>query len=353
MDKSLEETFNLGQLRQGLQDTAIIANTQFVRSPTPEAYLICISSAGPGRGKRFPVETQELMIGRDRVCALIVPDDSVSRQHARIDYLPCGGYQVTDLGSSNGTFINNKRVRTEMIHDGSYLRVGNCIFRFLAGGNIETAYHQELQRLKTIDPLTGLYNRRYLDQFLKRKLTLANRLNCRLAVILIDVDHFNLINLRLGCMAGDSILKDLASRLLALTQADELLARYGGEEFAIVLSETTVESASECAERIRRAVACRPFNFEGQTYMVTVSVGIGFLPAGGTLTCSDLIRQANEGLYHAKKSGRNRVAPIAQVSQTDNCTKHLISIPILQSESDTSVSSTKKGCTMNIEKDSD
>jgi len=136
-----------------------------------------------------------------------------------------------------------------------------------------------------------------------------------LATILFDIDHFKLINDRQGHLAGDFILKNLAVRFQALSQADEFLARYGGEEFAIVLSKATVERAAACAERFRLAVDGHPFEFEGQTCMVTVSAGIGFLSASAVRTASDLSSQVDEGLSKAKRTGRNRVAPISLACQ--------------------------------------
>ena len=331
MQKSVEETFNIRQLRQALRDTTVIPNSERVRSITPEACLVCISLAGPGRGKRIALGTRELVIGRDVGCSLPIPDQSVSRQHARIEGLPTGGYQVSDLGSTNGTYINDIRVRTGRLEDGSYLRVGDCIFRFLAGGNVETDYHRELQRLTNIDPLTGLHNRRYLNEYLDVELEKASLNNRGLAVILFDIDHFKTINDRLGHLTGDFILKSLATRLQTLTRPDELLARYGGEEFALVLSKATVERAAACAERFRRAVDGHPFEFEGQACMLTVSAGVGFLPSGGLFTASDLFCQADEGLYNAKRAGRNRVAPIALVCQPSSRTSRPITRAILRS----------------------
>src|SRR5580698_2321136 len=110
MQKSTDETFNLRQLREALRDTKVVPSSELVRSPTLDACLVCISSTGPGRGRLFPIGSRELLIGRAVVCTLAVPDQSVSRQHARIERVATGGYQVTDLGSTHGTFVDNIRV---------------------------------------------------------------------------------------------------------------------------------------------------------------------------------------------------------------------------------------------------
>jgi diguanylate cyclase (GGDEF)-like protein len=309
MPSSPDETIDLKRFREELDNTAVLPNPLLPRTVLAEACLVCIHSEDPVRGKRFSVGTQPLVIGRDGECAVAIADRTVSRRHALIEYRPGYGYRVTDLDSANGTYVNEVRVRTEALNDGSSVRVGNALFRFLAGGNMEAAYHEEIRRLTVTDPLTGVYNRRALDEFLERELARAVRHMRPLAVALFDIDHFKAINDRLGHLAGDRTLTELAARLRPLIRADELLARYGGEEFALVLPESTLERSVACAERFRRAVGERPFGFEGHTYSVTVSAGVGFLTAGTSTTATELLRTADARLYEAKRAGRNCVAP--------------------------------------------
>ena len=137
----------------------------------------------------------------------------------------------------------------------------------------------------------------------------ARRHGPPLAVLLLDIDHFKAINDRRGHLAGDFVLKSLATRLKGLTRKDELLARYGGEEFALVLPECELEAAFACGERVRRAVSDEPFDCDGEPYPVTVSVGVGVLSVGERVAVADLLKRADERLYEAKRTGRNRVAP--------------------------------------------
>ena len=228
---------------------------------------------------------------------------------------PDGSFHVADLGSTNGTFVNNHRVRASAVEDGDYLRVGECIYRFLAGGNIEAGYHEEIHRLTVIDPLTAVHNRRSLNEFLDREVERARRHNRPLCVVLFDIDFFKRINDQHGHLAGDFTLKNVAARVKALTRQDEMLARYGGEEFAVVLPETSLEKGVAFAERIRRALSETAFAFEGRPIPVTVSAGVGVLPAGGATTAPDLLKRADDRLYEAKRAGRNRVAPTARVGR--------------------------------------
>src|SRR5262249_43190695 len=149
-----------------------------------------------------------------------------------------GGVTVADLGSTNGTFLNDALVARAPLKDGDYLRVGNCIYRFLAGGNVEADYHEEIYRLTITDGLTQTHNKRYLLEFLDRELARSQRHTRPLSLVLFDIDRFKAINDELGHLAGDHVLRELAACVKAAVRREELFARYGGEEFAVVLPET-------------------------------------------------------------------------------------------------------------------
>ena len=193
------------------------------------------------------------------------------------------------------------------LKDGDYLRVGNCIYRFLAGGNVEAEYHEEIYRLTIIDALTDIHNKRYLLEFLDRELSRSARYGRPLALIMIDLDHFKSINEELGHLGGDFTLREVASCVKGNVRKEELFARYGGEEFAIVLPETTLEGASAVAERIRSQVEQHCFQYEGKAYPVTISVGVAATTGENALTPNELINKADEKLFQAKHEGRNRV----------------------------------------------
>ena len=301
------------------EDTHPLTNRQFDSEPTdsalslppdrpdgPEAFLVRIHPPGPALGTRYPLGPEPVVIGRLTACAIHDPDPSVSRTHARIEREPDGRFRVTDMGSRNGTFVNHVRLDSAVLEDGDYLRVGNTIYRFLAGGNIEAGYHEELHRLAVSDPLTGLPNRRALTEFLEREVGRARRHRRPLAVALFDVDQFKGINDTLGHLAGDATLRALAARLTPLVREGELLARHGGDEFALALPETGAEAGRACGERLRRAVEEHPFRYESRAYPVTISVGVGALGPGEGVA-ADLLARADAKLYEAKRTGRNRV----------------------------------------------
>ncbi len=275
--------------------------------PVVEASLVYIYPKSFQSGRRYTIGSTPVTLGRASECEVSIPDTSVSRFHSRVEIGEDGCHRVTDLGSTNGTFVNNVRTTDGPLADGDYLRVGNCIFRYLSGGNVEAEYHEEIYRLTVLDPLTGAFNRRYLMEVLKREVARSVRHGRPLAVALFDVDFFKKINDTHGHVAGDMTLRELATRVSGLIRADEVFARYGGEEFAIVMTETTRESAAAFGERIRAAVETAPFAFEAQSYPVTVSVGIGTTAGAEPITPECLTQRADEMLYQAKRTGRNRV----------------------------------------------
>jgi two-component system cell cycle response regulator len=272
-----------------------------------EACLVHIYPSGPSMGRRYPLSTtHSVLIGRGTDCAILIDDHSVSRKHARIDPTP-EGYFASDLGSTNGTFVNDEPCQRCTLKDGDYLRVGNCIYRFLAGGNIEAEYHEEIYRLAIVDGLTDIPNKRYLFEFLNRELARSSRHARPLSVLVFDIDRFKSINDDHGHLCGDQVLRDMANRLKGVIRAEELFARYGGEEFVMVLPETTLHDALLVAERVRALVESEPFRFDGEALRVTVSVGVA-ATTGEAIDPAELLQKADEKLYEAKNAGRNRVA---------------------------------------------
>ncbi|RJK97845.1 GGDEF domain-containing protein [Vallicoccus soli] len=167
--------------------------------------------------------------------------------------------------------------------------------------------HREAQRLSITDPLTGLWNFRYLSMNLAREIERASRFDRPLAVLMMDLDHFKSVNDTYGHARGDAVLRELAARLSEQIREVDTLARYGGEEFVLVLPETTLEGAGRLAERICAAVRREPFGGEdGEVPLpVTVSVGVAGFPDHGA-SAATLMRAADEALYVAKHEGRDR-----------------------------------------------
>jgi diguanylate cyclase (GGDEF)-like protein len=271
-----------------------------------DACLVHIYPTGPGMGSRYSLSDLPLVIGRGNDCDICINDHSVSRRHARIQP-NADDYYAVDLQSTNGTYVNNVPASMYKLKDGDYLRVGNCIYRFLTGGNVEAEYHEEIYRLTIFDALTDTHNKRYMPEFLDRELARSARYHRPLALVMFDLDLFKRVNDDLGHLGGDFTLRDLAACVKGCIRKEELFARYGGEEFALVLPETTGEGAVRLGERIRALVEYHPFEYDGRPYRITISLGVAATSGDEALTSSELIRQADEKLYQAKHEGRNKV----------------------------------------------
>jgi diguanylate cyclase (GGDEF)-like protein len=276
-----------------------------VKTSERQACLVFIYPTGSNVGARLTLAEKPVIIGRDDNCDIRVNDDSVSRRHACVQPGP-NGYDVVDLQSTNGTYVNDARILTQTLKDGDYLRIGNGIFRFLAGGNLEAEYHEEIYRLTIVDALTEIHNKRFFLEFLSRSLSCACRYRRPLSMIMFDIDHFKPINDQLGHLGGDFTLRELASVVKKSVRKDDLFARYGGEEFAIVMPETELADGRTVAESIRTRIEAHPFEFAGRVFPVTISLGLSSTAGEEWVTATEFIRQADENLYQAKRQGRNR-----------------------------------------------
>ena len=288
-------------------DTWIGTPAAVLNSGHLEACLVHIYPSGPNMGKRYPLQAETLVLGRGESSDIRLQDNSVSRSHCKIEPTKDGIY-IVDTKSLNGTFVNDRSTRgAHLLQDGDYIRVGNGIFRFLTGGNIESEYHEEIYRLTIFDGLTQIHNNRYLTEFLDREVARSQRHRRPLAVLMMDLDRFKMVNDSHGHLCGDHVLREMSNRIRHTVRREDLFARYGGEEFALVLVESTHEQAVEVAERLRVLVEQMPFSFESLPIPVTLSVGVASTDGESPMTTTDLLKQADTNLYKAKNSGRNRV----------------------------------------------
>jgi diguanylate cyclase (GGDEF)-like protein len=171
--------------------------------------------------------------------------------------------------------------------------------------------HREAQRLSVTDPLTGAGNLRHMTTTLAREVERATRFDRPLALLLMDLDHFKRVNDTYGHTVGDAVLRELSRRVAACVREVDTVARYGGEEFVVITPETDTEGALHLAARICEAIREAPFVVGEDNVIVTVSIGVASLPSHGT-SSGDLVRAADDGLYAAKRAGRDRyqLAPL-------------------------------------------
>ncbi|TWT87482.1 Response regulator PleD [Pseudobythopirellula maris] len=271
----------------------------------PDCCLVQIYPADIIDGMRR-VEGRSLIVGRDPRCDLTLDDSSVSRRHAefaRVD----GGYEVRDLSSTNGTYVNGEAVKQRVLRSGDCVKLGGYLYKFLSAGSIETAYHETVYTALTIDALTGAFNKSYLLDNLDREIARSRRHGRPLALVMFDIDCFKEVNDTHGHLVGDEVLKDFGGRVREVCREIDMFARYGGEEFALLLSETPADEALAIAERCRQAIANEPFATAAGPLRVSCSFGLAVLDGVRSVKPIELIGEADERLYEAKSQGRNRV----------------------------------------------
>lgn len=173
--------------------------------------------------------------------------------------------------------------------------------------------HAAIRQEAITDGLTGLYNHRHFQEIFDGELKRLKRSPAPLSLILLDIDFFKKINDTYGHPAGDAVLRKTAAIMRKTLRGIDIPARYGGEEFAALLIESDAKGAMQTAERLRMRILETPFNINGHTVNITVSVGVASCP-GDARAKADIIDRADKALYHAKRTGRNRVIPWASLS---------------------------------------
>ena len=273
------------------------------RSAPQQAYLVVI--AGPRLGHRVVLDEQPLEIGRGSNCGLQLDVDSVSRLHARVQWTgQC--HKVVDLRSTNGTYVNEMRVTEHELRDADRLQIGKVLLKYISGSNVESAYHEEIQRLMRFDGLTGVHNRSHFEETFHNVVWRARFDPSPTSLIIFDLDHFKSINDTYGHTAGDAVLRQVAAVVTQQVPPGQLFARVGGEEFAVLLSSVDIQGAYALAETIRRAVEGTVFAFDGTRIPVTVSLGVAQRQPEDQAP-QDLYERADAQLYAAKGAGRNCV----------------------------------------------
>jgi diguanylate cyclase (GGDEF)-like protein len=184
-----------------------------------------------------------------------------------------------------------------------------------------TVYEKKLVEMNMKDGLTGIFNRRYLDRRLEEEFQRARRYGREFSLIVCDIDFFKKVNDTYGHQCGDLILKNVSAKIASALRKTDCLGRYGGEEFCCILPETGLEQALLVAERVREMIQAMESLYEEQTVMVSISLGVSRLDERLTSE-KELFSRADEALYEAKRTGRNRVMtldpPAVQIKAVSN-----------------------------------
>lgn len=276
------------------------------------AYLIVLS--GRAVGQMFKLAPGDHVLGRSVDANIRLDDEGVSRQHAMMRRRSDGTVEVSDLDSTNGTFVNGAQIRHFTLSDGDRIQIGSVtILKFSYQDSLEEQFQQQLYESATRDPLTQSYNRRAFDEQLEKDFSHAQRHNLPLSLVILDVDHFKRINDAHGHPAGDHVLQRLAATIMASLRTEDAFCRIGGEEFAVIMRDCTELEAMQLAERLRRLVASTQFVYGGQVMPVTISLGVASFSHSRHTRTGELVEESDRCLYEAKRRGRNRACHVADL----------------------------------------
>lgn len=287
------------------EQTRVADTFNYRAAGSAEDALVQIYPPGTDMGRKYELQGKMANIGRDPSNDIVINSDSVSRRHARLT-MESGRRMVTDLQSTNGTYVNNQPILSHYLDNGDQIKIGDTIYKYLVGSDVESAYHEEIYQMTIKDGLTEIYNKRYFLEALDREMARAQRYSRPLSLLLFDIDHFKKVNDTFGHLAGDHVLQVLAGLISTRARREEVFARYGGEEFVVLLPETTKDGAMELAERLRERVDKYNFLFDGEEIPVTISVGVAAMDEEA-ITTTEFIKRADKAMYKAKTDGRNRV----------------------------------------------
>jgi diguanylate cyclase (GGDEF)-like protein len=270
-----------------------------------QAYLIVL--AGSSMGEMYKITHEKTIIGRGQRADVRMMDEGVSREHCEI-LLEGEKIVLHDLGSTNGTYCRGLRIDRHELQDGDKILVGSgTVLKFTYHDKLDETFQRQMYESALRDDLTKAFNKKYFMDRVESEFAYAVRHNVPLSLVAFDIDHFKSINDSHGHPAGDYVLAELSSNILGLVRVEDVFARVGGEEFSTICRGADPQQGLIVAERLRLAVEKRPFLFDNKNIPVTISVGLASVPDPSIHDAMEFISAADQMLYEAKRSGRNRV----------------------------------------------
>ncbi len=246
-------------------------------------------------------------VGRSPDNEIPLEFEGISRRHFQIDSSE-GEVTITDLGSSNGTFVNDNKITVpQSLIKGDVVKLGAITLKFFPMGDPDRLTFDKLHLDANTDGLTSCFNKMYFNRALDLQVKRSRITGKPLTLIIFDLDHFKKLNDNYGHDAGDYVLKEMASLLRDNgIRENDIFARYGGEEFVVLLPETNLKQGFEIAERLRKLVESHQFIYDGKRLPVSASIGVADYRQGVN-TGVDLFKRADEAVYKSKEGGRNQV----------------------------------------------
>jgi two-component system cell cycle response regulator len=283
------------------------ATQRHLATPEQRDRALLVRTDSTNAGQVIKLTGDRFGLGRHPDNQACVDDDGISRFHARIS-IDKTKYWVEDLGSSNGTYINGRRITSCELNNGDTLNLGPRVsFRFSAATEHEERVLKQLYESSVRDPLTGTFNRHYFSSQLTSEFAYAARHEQPLSVIMLDIDFFKKVNDTHGHLGGDAALVHVAQVFAKGLRTEDLLSRYGGEEFVILLRGIPIDRSTAVADRLRQSLETQPVVHGETTFTITASFGCASLADSEATTIEALLEAADRRLYRAKEAGRNRV----------------------------------------------
>lgn len=249
----------------------------------------------------------ETIVGRNPDCTISLDFHGISRRHFTISVNEKEAL-LTDLGSANGTYLNNLKIdHPTILKRTDVIKIGSIAMKFIPKGDPERLTYDKLHEEANTDGLTRCYNKTYFNNQLELEIKKSKLTGIPLSLIIFDLDFFKKLNDNYGHDAGDYVLKEMARiiRENGIRQGD-IFARYGGEEFCILLPNTNLKQGFEIAERLRKLIEKHEFIYDGKKLPVTSSIGVADYRQGVS-NGTDLFKRADSAVYLSKEGGRNQV----------------------------------------------
>ncbi len=275
---------------------------------------------------QIPLEREDVILGRALEAGIRLNDTRVSRRHAQISALQnpnksTPDYLLTDLDSSNGTYLNGQKITQETLQNGDKISIGKQILRFELLDEIDREYQQQIRRLLAHDDLTGLLSSRSFFSELRRETTRASADGRSFCVLMMDMDFFKTVNDKYGHLTGSKNLEEVGNCITQTLRTGDVAARFGGEEFAAFLLDAELAQGLVAAERIRAVIQENEFTVikhgkPANTHKITISIGVASFPNDSTDPI-ELVEMADSALYKAKQLGRNRVCAYRDINEEE------------------------------------
>jgi len=263
---------------------------------------------GADAGRRIPLSKDSLSLGRTVDADLVFHDEQISRRHAMISRDPVTNiYTLSDLGSTNGTFLNDRPVKKCEIKDGDKIFIGTTILKFVLQDEVDSESGEIVDRLMFQDDLTGLVVKRRFYNDLRTQLHMAVSQGQPLSVLMMDMDGLKKVNDTHGHDAGGFIISEVGKIIGTICNKKGQACRYGGDEFVAYLLDTCLPDAVKVGEEIRQAIRKGVFRKGDVELKVSISIGVASFPERGG-TVEELNKAADEALYRAKAKGRDTVS---------------------------------------------